>query len=185
MATNVNFAAVARPYSQAVFELANADGQLAAWSDVLHAAGQVVADPRVAALIDEPGADTQKLVDLIAGIATKTANGIDPGKVINLVKLLAENRRLYALPDIARAYDARKTEVENRIAVTLTAASPVDEAQQANIVAALKKRFGRDVTLSVEIDDKLIGGARLQADDLIIDGSVRTGLEKLATVLAN
>jgi F-type H+-transporting ATPase subunit delta len=89
------------------------------------------------------------------------------------------------LPEIARAYDVRKTEVENRVAVTLTAASAVDQAQQANIIAALKKRFGRDVTLRVELDENLIGGARLQADDLVIDGSVRTGLDKLATVLAN
>jgi F-type H+-transporting ATPase subunit delta len=185
MATNVNFAAIARPYSQAVFELASAAGQLGAWSDVLHAAAQVVGDPRVAALIDAPGADSNKLVDLIVGIAAKAADGIDSGKVSNLVKLLAENRRLYALPEIARAYDVRKTEVENRVAVTLTAASAVDQAQQANIVAALKKRFGRDVTLRVELDENLIGGARLQADDLVIDGSVRTGLDKLATVLAN
>lgn len=185
MATNVNFAAIARPYSQAVFELASAAGQLGAWSDVLHAAAHVVNDPRVAALIDAPGADSNKLVDLIVGIAAKAADGVDSGKVSNLVKLLAENRRLYALPEIARAYDVRKTEVENRVAVTLTAASAVDPAQQASIIAALKKRFGRDVTLRVELDENLIGGARLQADDLVIDGSVRTGLEKLANVLAN
>jgi len=185
MATNVNFAAVARPYSQAVFELASAAGQLGTWSDVLHAAAQVVSDPRVAALIDAPAADSNKVVDLIVSIAAKAADGVDAGKVSNFVKLLAENRRLYALPEIARAYDMRKTEVENRVAVTLIAASAVDEAQQANLVAALKKRFGRDVTLQVELDENLIGGARLQADDLVIDGSVRTGLDKLAALLAN
>jgi F-type H+-transporting ATPase subunit delta len=60
----------------------------------------------------------------------------------------------------------------------------VDAAQQSKIVAALKKRFDRDVSLTVELDETLIGGARLQADDLVIDGSVSTGLEKLATTLA-
>ncbi len=185
MATNVNFAAVARPYAQAVFELASAAGQLSVWSDVLHAAAQIVGDPRVAALIDAPGADNRKLIDLVVGIATKAGDGIETAKVSNLLKLLAENRRLYALPDIARAYDAPKIEVENRVAVTLTPASAIDEVQQAKIVTALKKRFGREVTLRVEIDEQLIGGARLQADDLVIDGSVRTGLDKLATVLAN
>ena len=48
----------------------------------------------------------------------------------------------------------------------------------------MKKRFGRDVSLKVDLDENLIGGAMLRADDLVIDGSVRTGLEKLATVLA-
>ncbi len=89
------------------------------------------------------------------------------------------------LPEIADAFDALKAEVENRVEVTLTAATPVDEAQQARIIEALKKRFGRDVSLTFALDESLIGGARLQADDLVIDGSVRTGLEKLATTLAN
>jgi F-type H+-transporting ATPase subunit delta len=65
----------------------------------------------------------------------------------------------------------------------LTAASPVDDAQQAKIIEALKKRFGRDVNLHFKLDENLIGGARLQADDLVIDGSIRTGLEKLSSAL--
>jgi len=82
------------------------------------------------------------------------------------------------------AFDALKADTENRVEVLLTAASPVDEAQQGRITAALKKRFGRDVSLTFELDESLIGGARLQADDLVIDGSVSTGLAKLASTLA-
>ncbi len=177
--------AIARPYAQAVFELANDAGQLAAWSDALHAAGSVVSDEQIAGLIGAPGTDSEQLIQLIVDIAGKAGNGADTAKLTNLVRLLAENSRLHALPEIASSYDSLKAEVENRVEVTLTAASPVDDAQQAKIVAALKKRFGRDVSLSVELDESLIGGARLQADDLVIDGSVSTGLEKLATTLLN
>jgi F-type H+-transporting ATPase subunit delta len=178
-------AAIARPYAQALFELANEAGQLAEWSDVLHVAGAVVSDGQVAALIGAPGTDSNQLIELIASIAGKAAAGADEKQLVNLLKLLTENRRLHALPDIARAYDALKADVENRVEVTLTAASPVDDAQQAKIIEALKKRFGRDVSLTFELDESLIGGARIQADDLVIDGSVSTGLEKLATQLAN
>ena len=177
-------AAIARPYSQAVFELANEASQLGEWSDVLHTSAAVVSDAGVAALIGAPRTDTAKLVDMIADIAGK-AGSADSAKVKNLLKLLAENRRLSALPEIASAYDSLKAEVENRVDVKLTAASPVDEAQQQRIVEALKKRFGRDVSLTFELDESLIGGARLTADDLVIDGSVSTGLEKLASTLAN
>ena len=178
-------AAIARPYAQAIFELANEARQLAEWSDVLHAAGAVVSDAQVSVLIGAPGSDSAQLIELIASIAGKAAAGADQQKLVNLLKLLAENGRLHALPDIASAYDSLKADVENRVEVTLTAASPVDDAQQAKIVEALKKRFGRDVSLSFELDESLIGGARLQADDLVIDGTVSTGLEKLATQLAN
>jgi F-type H+-transporting ATPase subunit delta len=177
--------AIARPYAHAIFELANDVGQLADWSDALHAAGEVVSDSRVAALIGAPATDKPQLISLIADIAGKVASGADSGKLSNLIKLLVENGRLTALPEIARAFDALKADVENLVEVTLVAASPVDDAQQAKIVAALKKRFGREVRLKFELDEGLIGGARLQADDLVIDGSVSSGLEKLATALAN
>ena len=177
-------AAVARPYAQATFEIAKDAGQLNDWSDALHAAAAVVSDAQVAALIGSPGTDTAKLVSMITEISGQAAQGADGAKLGNLMKLLAENGRLLVLPEIASAYDSLKAEVENRVEVTLTAASPVDDAQQARIVEALKKRFGRDVSLTFELDETLIGGARLQADDLVIDGSVSAGLEKLATTLA-
>ena len=177
--------AIARPYAQAIFELASEAGQLPEWSDALHAAGAVAVDEQVAALIGAPSTDRQKLTALITDIAGKASAGIDRDKLFNLIRLLDENGRLHVLPDIASAYDSLKAEVENRVQVTLTAASPVDDAQQARIVEALKKRFGSDVTLKFKLDESLIGGARLQADDLIIDGSVSAGLEKLATTLAN
>ena len=126
-----------------------------------------------------------KLVALLRDVAGRAAPGADTDKIMNLLKLLAENHRLPYLPDIANAYDSLKAEIENRIEVTLVAANPVDESQQARLVDALKKRFGRDVSLTFELDETLIGGARLQADDLVIDGSVSAGLAKLATTLTN
>lgn len=176
--------AIARPYAQAIFDLASSSGQLVAWSDALHAAGAVVSDQSVSGLIGAPGTDEVKLIALIADIAGKATDGADTEQVTNLLKLLAENGRLLALPDIASAYDSLKVEVENRVEVKLTAANPVDDAQKTKIVDALKKRFGRDVSLTFELDESLIGGAMLRADDLVIDGSVSTGLEKLATTLA-
>lgn len=177
--------AIARPYAEAAFEIAAAAGQLDAWSDAIGAAAAVVTDAQVTALIGAPSVDTEQLVQLIVGVAGQAAPAAPAAQLGNFVRLLAENRRLRALPDISAAFDALKAETENRVEVTLTAASAVDDAQQARIVEALKKRFGREVSLTVEIDESLIGGARLQADDLVIDGSVRTGLGKLATAVAN
>lgn len=182
MAENI---AIARPYAQAAFELARDAGQLDAWSDALSAAAAVVTDPQVKVLIGAPSTDAAQLVSLITDISGQAAAGVPADKLGNMLRLLSENRRLAALPEISTAFDALKAETENRVEVTLTAASPVDEAQQARIVEALKQRFGRDVSLSVELDETLIGGARLRADDLVIDGSVRAGINKLASVLAS
>jgi len=182
MADNI---AIARPYAQAAFDVANETGQLDTWSEAIAAAAAVVTDEQVAGLIDAPGTDAAQLVGLISGIAVQAAAGAPADKVTNFVKLLAENGRLQALPEVSTAFDALKAETENRVEVTLIAASPVDDATQSRIVDSLKQRFGRDVSLTFELDESLIGGARLQADDLVIDGSVRAGLDKLATTLAN
>lgn len=177
--------AIARPYAKAAFELAHAAGQLPAWGNFLEVAAVVVKDPEITRRIGVPGVDTAGLVGVIADVALRSSAGVPAEQATNLLKLLGENRRLAALPDISRAYNSLKAEIENRVEVTLTAAVAVDEGQQAKIVAALKRRFGREVNLKVELDPTLLGGARLRADDLVIDGSVRAGLDKLASVLAN
>ncbi len=177
---------IARPYAQAAFELARDAGQLTGWSQTLHVAGQAVSDPALATMIDAPGTDDALVVGIIADVCTQAVTTpVDAGRVKNLLSLLAENDRLPVLQDIAGQFDKLKTNVENSIDVVLTAAAPVDDAQQAKISEALKKRFNRDINLHFKLDETLIGGARLKADDLVIDGSIRTGLEKLSSVLMN
>ncbi|MBT8493561.1 MAG: F0F1 ATP synthase subunit delta [Deltaproteobacteria bacterium] len=179
--------AIARPYAQAIFELAQADGNFGAWSALLATAAEVVATDEVAGLLDRPGIDRNRVVELIGGVsaADQQAASLLSGQGKNLLRLLAENDRLPALPEIADAFDKLRAEVENMVDVTLTAATPVDEAQQARMIEALKKRFGRDVRLNFVLDESLLGGARLQAEDHVIDGTVRTRLAKLASALAH
>lgn len=177
---------IARPYAEAAFDLAREAGQLAGWSDTLHAAGQAVSDEQLARMIDTPHTDDSTIVGIIEHVCSHTVTtSVDGSRVRNLLRLLAENDRLPVLPEIARQFDKLKTDIENSVDVVLTAAAAVDDAQQAKIVEALKKRFGRDVNLHFKLDEKLIGGARLQADDLVIDGSIRTGLDKLSSTLTN
>jgi len=177
---------IALPYAQAVFALAREAGQLAGWSDTLHVAGCAVTDEALARMIDAPATDDAVVVDIIADVCKQAVSApVDGGQTQNLIRLLAENGRLLLLPEIASRFDKLKADVENRVDVVLTAAAPVDDAQQAKIVEALQKRLGRDVNLHFKLDENLIGGARLQADDLVIDGSIRTGLEKLSSALTN
>lgn len=177
---------IARPYADAVFQLARESGQLVGWSEALHAAAAAVDDEDVARLIHSPKIDTAQVAGVVAGIAREAADSpVDGAQVDNLLRLLAENGRLLLLGEIAELFDRLKADVENSVDVVLTAAAPVNGAQQAKIVEALEKRFGRDINLHFELDENLIGGARLQADDLVIDGSIRTGLDKMASVLTN
>lgn len=180
---------VARPYAQAVFELARADGQLGAWSQFLQLATVLVTDPAVGRRLDTPGANLAELAGAIADICREKLGNPAPlaagaaSEGANFLKLLVENRRLGALPDIVRHFEALRAEAENSLEVTLTTASAVSDEQRGRLSDALKQRFGRDIRLTVELDPGLIGGARLKVGDRVIDGTVRTGLDKLATAL--
>ena len=69
--------------------------------------------------------------------------------------------------------------------VTVTSATPLSDRQQQEISAALKSRLGRDVRIETTIDENLIGGAVIQAGDIVIDGSLRARLTGLTTALVN
>jgi F-type H+-transporting ATPase subunit delta len=180
---------VARPYAQAVFEIARTDNQLGPWSEFLALAAEIVMAPDAMRFLAAPGSDAFALADGIAGIcADKLSDSAllkdgQKGVAAGFLKVLAENQRLGSLPDILARYEVLKAEAERTLDVVLTSAAAVSDAQQQGIIDSLNKRFGRQIRLSVQLDPTLIGGARLKVGDRVIDGSVRTGLDKLATVL--
>lgn len=180
---------VARPYAQAAFEIAKADAQLDSWSAFLRLASEIVLTPDVSRRLTAPGMDLGALAAAIADICRgqlQSAGSFAANLATvtaNFLQVLAENRRLATLPDIAARFEVLKAEAENTLEVTLASATAVSDAQQGKIIESLKKRFGRQIRLTVELDPALIGGARLRAGDRVIDGSVRTGLEKLANAL--
>jgi F-type H+-transporting ATPase subunit delta len=99
------------------------------------------------------------------------------------LKLLLENGRVAVLPEISAQFEALKAKVENSIDAVITAAAPLSAAQEQAIASSLAARLGRDVRISTEVDENLIGGAVIRAGDVVIDGSLRAGLEGLANAL--
>jgi F-type H+-transporting ATPase subunit delta len=101
----------------------------------------------------------------------------------NFLKLLLENGRIGVLPEIAEHFEALKAEVENTVDAVVTSATALSKEQEQAIASSLKKRLGRDVRITTEIDENLIGGAVVRAGDVVIDGSLRARLTGLATAL--
>jgi F-type H+-transporting ATPase subunit delta len=177
--------AVGRPYARAIFDLANAAGQLDAWSKGLAAAAAVAGDKAAREFLGRPGLGVAKRSEFVSTLA----KGLPGGDVLgtkegqNLLKLLAENDRLDALGEISKQFDALKAAQENKVRVRLVAAAPVDAAQAEKISGALGKKLGRKVELELVVDAALIGGAVVRAEDMVIDDSLKTRLERLASAL--
>lgn len=173
-------ATIARPYARAAFEHARAAGALPAWSALLAATSAALADRRVAALVGNPHVRTDELVDFLLEIAGAAGNT----EARNFLRLLAENRRLSALPQIAAQYEVLRSEVENTVDVTVTSALPLTAEQSDRLAAALARRLRRTVRLHAEVDPKLIGGAIVRAGDFVVDGSLRGRIERLGNAMA-
>ncbi len=171
---------IARPYAEAVFEIAQADGKLKEWSEMLQTIALITADPDMQALIGNTSVDKAKLAELILEIAGKVMD--DKGS--NLVRLLAENRRLGAVEEIAAQFETLKAEAEQTIEAEIVAAQEVSTKLQKKIADKLKARLGRDVSLKCTVDESLMGGAVIKAGDMVIDGSVSAQLDKLSVELA-
>ena len=169
----------ARPYAKAIFALARQNNSLAATADGLTLGAQVVADPRVHALLGSPHVTAAQLAELVNGIVGPKLD--EHGR--NFISLLAANRRLGFLPEIAALFAQMKAEVENAVDVDVTSATALTPDQEGRYAAALQKKLGRQVRLRTKVDGSLLGGAVLKAGDLVIDGSIRGRLERLATEL--
>ena len=170
---------IARPYAKAAFEEARDRGRLGPWSQALRTAATVVGDSRVAALLGNPRVTAAELANLVAGLSGAELD--QEGH--NFVSTLADNHRLAVLPEISVLFDELKSEAEGVIDVTVTSAAPLDEAQRGTLSAALERRLKRSVRLQCQTDPALIGGAVLRAGDLVIDGSLRAKLERIAYAL--
>jgi F-type H+-transporting ATPase subunit delta len=174
-------ATIARPYAKAAFEYARDANAFAAWSQGLTAAAQIVADPRVAALTKSPQWSAADLVSLITDVAGAK---LDAG-MQNFVRVLAENHRLLLLPEIAAHYEALRSAVENTVDVEVVSAVPLDTAQADKLEQALSTRLKRKVRMQNSVDAALLGGAVVRAGDLVIDGSLKGRLQRLATDLTS
>jgi F-type H+-transporting ATPase subunit delta len=179
---------VARPYARAAFEVARENDALDELSGSFAAARELLGDGQVAEFLATPTLSDEQRLEFLQGLFAKVvgegsffAGGSLQGT--NFFKLLLENDRVAALPEIADQFEALKAKVENTVDAVITSAAPLSEQQQQDMVASLEKRLGRDVRVTTEIDENLIGGAVIRAGDVVIDGSLRARLDGLANAL--
>ena len=183
---------LARPYARAVFDLARENGNLSAWSEALHGVADVVGDPGARAFLARRELDNAARVSFLLSIiadaggdgASAQGGVLESAQGRNLLRLLAENGRLDVLPEISAQFDALKARAENTVKVRLVTAAGVEQAVADRIGEALERKLGRAVELELQQDPELLGGAVIEAEGQVIDGSVRSRLTELAGALA-
>jgi len=176
-----NATTLARPYAKAAFELAVAEDATNRWNDMLDLAHEAVTEKSLAGLLESPHASNNQIVQILSD----TAGEAFSARFRDFLSVLAENKRLSLLPEIALLYQELREEADGLLRVRVVSAIALDEDQSTRMKDALAKRFDREILLETEVDSSVIGGAVVYAGGQVIDGSLRDRLTKLSNSLSN
>jgi F-type H+-transporting ATPase subunit delta len=164
----------ARRYAQAIFQIASAKNNLDEWAKELNKIVEIVKDPHVSDLLDNPRVPFNLKAELI-----KQKLGKADEIVLNLCYLLISKGKLKNVDQIADEYDGILDEHKGIKHATVITAVPVDEAEKQKIVNQLQKITGKKVSVKLQVNPSILGGMVARIEDTMIDGSVRSRLELL------
>jgi F-type H+-transporting ATPase subunit delta len=174
-------ATTARPYARAAFAAAGDASQLEQWSAFLGRSALAVQDPQLLPLIGNPRVLAPQLVDFLSEIAASGKPGAQlAAEQHNFLQLLADNRRLKLLPEIAAQFEVLRSEAERIADVDVISAQQLSAEQSKTLQAALERRLG----LHPQVDQSLIGGAIVRYRDFVVDGSLRGRIERLGAAMS-
>jgi F-type H+-transporting ATPase subunit delta len=174
-----DFTTAARPYANAVFDLASEANSLDSWSDALANLAMVVADQQVADMLTSPDLGREDKGRMVLEVL---GDKLDD-KQQNLVKLMAENGRLGLMADVRDQFEIARAKAENKIEAEVVSAFELTSEQTEQLASTLKNKLGCDITLTTSVDPSLIGGVVVKAGDTIIDASMKSQLDSLALSL--
>lgn len=170
----------ARPYARAVYALATETSSIDSWGEALALLAAVAADANMQELLDKPQLGKEQKGELMLKVLSDKLNPQQQ----NLVRLMAENGRLRALPEVAHQFEIYRAESEGKVDAEVISAFALTSEQEQAITETLKSKLGRDVSITTSTDESLIGGVVIKAGDIIIDGSMKSQLESLAISLS-
>lgn len=170
---------LARPYAKAAFEYAVAAGDLAGWSAQLALAAGVAASDKMVKVLSSPALTSAQQATTFVEVCGDELSD----KVKNFVKVLAENKRLGLLPHISALFEEFKANREKSVDVEVASVFELGDDIKQALAGKLATVLDREVNISTTIDKDLIGGVVIRAADVVIDGSVRGRLAKLAEAM--
>jgi F-type H+-transporting ATPase subunit delta len=171
----------ARRYAEAAFEVAQRDDALDAWLKDLETAAAIVADDRVGHALANPSIPLERRI----ATAQTTFGTILGPKVLNLITLMLRRGWIEHLPRVAAEFRRLDDQRRGINRATATSALPLTPDEVTALSQRLERSTGGQVQLDTEVDASLLGGLVVRLGDRLIDGSVRSRLERLRNQLVS
>jgi F-type H+-transporting ATPase subunit delta len=177
VASDQSITGVAERYASALFGLAKDQGQHAqVEQDLVKFQGLLDSSEDLRHLVTSPLFTADAQGKAVAAVAAKAGIG---GLAVNFLKVLASNRRLFAVSDMVKSYRAIAAKDRGEISAEVASALPLSDAQMQALKDQLKAGVGKDVSISAKVDPSLLGGLVVKVGSKMIDSSLKTKLEQL------
>ena len=161
-------------YAQAIFELAEEHEQLEQWDQDLRLAADVLGDEEFALFLKHAEVPVERKTSAIEDVLSE----VHP-LVRNLVSLLVNRGGVDAMRDVQEGYSHLLDERLGRQRVEVTTAVPLEDSELERITNFVAQLVGREVVLSTQVDDSILGGLIIQIGDRLLDGSTSSALERM------
>jgi F-type H+-transporting ATPase subunit delta len=174
-------ASLAGRYASALFDLARDQRQIDAVSRSLDVLSQAMVDSRdFAEVVDSPVVSREEASSALAALAPQL--GLDP-ITTNFVGVLARNGRKGQLRSVIRAFGRLAAEHRGETVAEVTTARPLNDDQIGQLKQQLRTRAGREVSIDAAVNPEILGGIVVKLGSQMIDASIRTKLNRLASAM--
>jgi len=173
--------AISKRYAKALVSLGSEQNKIDAFGEELAKVSSLVAaEDLLRLLLESPTLAVEKKSAIFADIMEK----LGLSEVMrDFFGLLVEKDRMQYLPQIELYYQQLADELSGTLRARVTAAVELSDAQKKAISAELEKQTGKNVELTVDVDEALIGGLRTEIGGRLFDGSVKTQLKRIEDTL--
>ena len=167
---------IAKNYAETLLELAQRQGELRSWGDMLDSIAEAMeSDRRLRTFLESPRVSAQKKNEVMQ----KAYGAQLPRNFLRFLQALVNNRRQMLIPEIAHAYHDLVDQVEGRVHASVTVAREADDADRDLIVNQLSRVLGKQVVPHFHVNPSILGGVIVRVGDTVLDGSVRRRLATL------
>jgi F-type H+-transporting ATPase subunit delta len=170
---------IARPYAEAAFQTAQANGQLQAWAEFLESLAVIGLNDDIQRLYHSPKIVREDLLSVIATLAKVP----EDSPQANFVRILIEKKRLAAVAEIAKRFVLMQRQAHDMIDVNMVTAIDTTDAEKTGFAQKFAALLGRKIVLHCTTDKDILGGFVIRYGDKVIDSSIKGQLNKLATYL--
>ena len=175
---------IAKPYAQAIFEIAEKNDSLSEWSELLSTASAIMADDATQAFIASPSTSKNQKIELICVLLEKVTSRELSKQESALINIVLNNGRTEAFGSISSAFDSAVSNANQSKSFQVVSAFELTEAEEKAIIEDLTSKHKTTVTVDTVVDETLKGGVIIKEGDKVIDTSIKAKVDALSVSLS-